>query len=142
MLIRKLIGVVQENLDVQYLCHGMNDRPTYYTLISCSKESYESDHLVDDDHLVKPPALNPFWFGQTPVNQYFWQAIMGDNPSEFKGDQRPVDHVSWIDCVRFCNQLSKISGLENAYHIGDHEEILDVKWQEDSLGYRLPTDVE
>jgi sulfatase modifying factor 1 len=42
-----------------------------------------------------------FWMGETPVTQALWQAVMGDNPSKFKGPTRPVEMVSWEDCERF-----------------------------------------
>jgi sulfatase modifying factor 1 len=47
-----------------------------------------------------------FWLGETPVTQRQWEAVMGDNPSEFKGADRPVEEVSWEDCVAFVAELS------------------------------------
>lgn len=48
-----------------------------------------------------------FWLGETPVTQGLWQAVAGENPSRFQGDNRPVEQVSWVDCQRFCAQLSE-----------------------------------
>ena len=39
-----------------------------------------------------------FWMGIFPVTQAQWQAVMGYNPSNFRGDDRPVEMVSWDDC--------------------------------------------
>lgn len=52
-----------------------------------------------------------FLMGKYPVTQHLWQQIMGDNPSEFTGDDRlPVELVSWDDCQKFLRKLnSKVS---------------------------------
>ena len=49
-----------------------------------------------------------FWLGETPVTQAQWIAIMGDNPSRFKGDQRPVEQVTWHQCVAFVEKLNQL----------------------------------
>ncbi len=46
-----------------------------------------------------------FWLGETPCTQALWQAVMGDNPSQFQGSDRPVEQVSWEDCRRFLKKL-------------------------------------
>ena len=63
-----------------------------------------------------------FYMGQTQVTQALWKAVMGDNPSRFKGDSLPVEQVSWFDCVKFCNRLSQAQGLTSAYRIGQGEK--------------------
>ena len=78
-----------------------------------------------------------FWMGQTEVTQALYQAVMGDNPSYFKGGNRPVERVSWFDAVRFCNKLSERQGLTPAYRIGRGAEP-KVEWVESADGYRLP----
>ncbi len=57
-----------------------------------------------------PVTLAPFWIGKYPVTQAQYQAIMGNNPAHFKGDNRPVEQVSWHDAVEFCDRLSKQLG--------------------------------
>lgn len=47
-----------------------------------------------------------FWMGETPVTQEQWQAVMGENPSQFKGSRRPVEQVSWQDSQRFVQTLN------------------------------------
>ena len=42
-----------------------------------------------------------FWLFDTPCTQALWQAVMGTNPSQFTGEQRPVENVSWDDCQQF-----------------------------------------
>ena len=60
------------------------------------------------------------------------------NPSYFEGTQRPVEQISWFDCVRFCNTLSELEGLTPVYAIGDGDKP-DVEWNKDANGYRLPS---
>jgi formylglycine-generating enzyme required for sulfatase activity/tRNA A-37 threonylcarbamoyl transferase component Bud32 len=51
-----------------------------------------------------------FWVSVYPVTQSEWQKIMGSNPSLFKGNNRPVERVSWDDCQAFCRKLSEREG--------------------------------
>ena len=55
--------------------------------------------------------------GTTQVTQKLWTAVMGYNPSHFKGDNLPVENVSWYDAIEFCNRLSRIDGLKEAYTV-------------------------
>ena len=49
-----------------------------------------------------------FWIMETQVTQKQWKAIMGYNPSRFIGDDRPVDSISWNDCLKFCKTCSRL----------------------------------
>ncbi|MGD0900691.1 MAG: formylglycine-generating enzyme family protein [Thermoguttaceae bacterium] len=49
----------------------------------------------------------PFYIGKYKVTQEQWQAVMGSNPSEFKGPRNPVDSVGWEDCRRFLKKLNE-----------------------------------
>jgi formylglycine-generating enzyme required for sulfatase activity len=54
-----------------------------------------------------------FWLADTACTQALWQAVIGKNPSHFKGDERPVEQVSWEDVQQFIGQLNKATpGLE------------------------------
>jgi len=53
-----------------------------------------------------------FWLGRTPVTQSQWQAVMGENPSHFKGESRPVECVSWHDAKKFIEALNHKAGQE------------------------------
>jgi len=82
--------------------------------------------------------INSFFLGIYPVKQSEYIEIMETNPSFFKGDDLPVESVTWKNAVEFCNRLSLREGLTPAYIIeGD-----DVFWNRDANGYRLPTDAE
>ena len=62
-----------------------------------------------DDETQHPVTLTRgFWIAETPVTQALWEIFMGDNPSRFKGTERPVDSVSWEDAQRFINKLNGI----------------------------------
>lgn len=53
-----------------------------------------------------------FWMGKYQVTQAQWKAVMGDNPSHFKGDKLPVEKVSWDEVQEFCKKLSELTGKE------------------------------
>ncbi|MCO6453881.1 MAG: formylglycine-generating enzyme family protein [Pirellulaceae bacterium] len=53
-----------------------------------------------------------FWLFDTPCRQDLWQAVMGQNPSRFADDERPVEQVTWLDCQQFMERLAKmVEGL-------------------------------
>ena len=53
---------------------------------------------------------NDYYIGKYEVTQALWQTVMGNNPSKFKGDNLPVEHVSWKDCQKFLSKLNRITG--------------------------------
>jgi formylglycine-generating enzyme required for sulfatase activity len=63
---------------------------------------------------------------------------MGTNPSNFKGDNLPVEQVSWYDAVEYCNKRSQREGLTPAYERNGSY----VTWNRNANGYRLPTEAE
>ena len=69
--------------------------------------SPQSEENRDDDETQHRVTLSKgFWMGKTEVTQAQWRAVMGDNPSYFKGDDRPVEQVSWEDCQSFVRKLN------------------------------------
>ena len=56
-----------------------------------------------------------FWIGQTPVTQVAWKKVAGSDPSEFKGDQLPVETVSWLDAESFCEGVGMRLPTEAEY---------------------------
>ena len=68
----------------------------------------------DGNSNEKPPhtvSVNTFYIGETEVTQELWKAVMGDNPSNFKkGDNYPVEEVSWNDCQTFIKKLNEKTG--------------------------------
>lgn len=51
-------------------------------------------------------TVSSFYMAEAPVTQALWTAIMGENPSHFKGDDLPVERVSWEDCQEFIKRLN------------------------------------
>jgi formylglycine-generating enzyme required for sulfatase activity len=79
-----------------------------------------------------------FYLGKYEVTQKEYEAVMGTNPSYFKGTNLPVERVSWYDAIEYCNKRSKREGLTPAYtRNGDN-----VTWNKNANGYRLPTEAE
>ena len=64
----------------------------------------------DSDERQHTVSVGEFWLGETEVTQAQWQAVMGNNPSKFKGDDRPVENVSWKDVQVFIKRLNNRSG--------------------------------
>ncbi|MBU4485902.1 MAG: formylglycine-generating enzyme family protein [Candidatus Delongbacteria bacterium] len=79
-----------------------------------------------------------FYIGKTEVTQAQWKAVMGNNPSCFKGDNNPVEKVSWFDAIEFCNKLSDKEGLQKCYAGSGNSITCNFK----AKGYRLPTEAE
>ena len=89
------------------------------------------------------------------TTQKMWLEVMENNPSGFKGDNRPVETVSWWEVLEYCNKLSEKYGLESVYELSKSSEgILMIKELggkivspdkvnfENTEGFRLPTEVE
>ena len=64
------------------------------------------------DNNVHTVSLTAYRIGETEVTQELWQAVMGNNPSNFKDAKNPVEQVNWYHCIAFCNELTKkVAGL-------------------------------
>ena len=65
-----------------------------------------------NEHPVHPVFISkPFWLGRTEVTQALWQAVMNDNPSDFRNDgNRPVEHFTWLDAQKFITSLNQMLG--------------------------------
>ena len=64
----------------------------------------------DEKPTHRVTLTNDYYIGKYEVTQTLWQAVMGNNPSEFKGDNLPVEKVSWKDCQDFISKLNRITG--------------------------------
>ena len=111
-----------------------------------------SDHNAQPDE--KPQRrvkiTRPFLLGKFKVTQALYQDVTGKNPSAFKPDgrrganlhdedslRRPVESVTWLDAVAFCNRLSERHGLKPYYHVdGSNVSVIG------GDGWRLPTEAE
>ena len=72
--------------------------------------SSENGHQTDEAPRHRVRITRPFYLGKYKVTQEQWQAVMGYNPSDYKGPRNPVEMVSWDDCQEFCKRLSQQRG--------------------------------
>ncbi|MQA38347.1 formylglycine-generating enzyme family protein [Rugamonas aquatica] len=84
--------------------------------------------------------LPSFAIGRYPVTQAQYAAVCGLQPSSHVAPECPVENVSWIDAVRFCNMLSETEGLRACYVLDD--DGMGASRLSDGDGYRLPTEAE
>lgn len=108
---------------------------------------------VTNVYIGKPEIVADFYLGKYEVTQKQWTEVMGQDPSQFKGDNLPVETVSWYDCVEYCNKRSIKEGLRPFYSVNKENKdpanrtaIDDIRWtvtiNPGANGYRLPTEVE
>ena len=90
-----------------------------------------------------------------PTTQKMWIEVMENNPSNFKGDNKPVESITWWQALDYCNKLSEKYGLEPVYdlsksaqgilmikELGGETVYPDVANFKNTEGFRLPTEVE
>jgi formylglycine-generating enzyme required for sulfatase activity len=101
-------------------------------------------------------TVSSFYMGKYEVTQEEYEAVMGWNPSQWKGYNLPVDQVSWYDALVFCNKLSMKEGLSPVYSINGNTDPArwgtvpterNATWNAATMvagsnGYRLPTEAE
>ena len=108
-----------------------------FTMGCTSEQGRDCDDTEKPSHEVT--LTRSFALLKTEVTQGLYEKVMGENPSYFKGENRPVENVSWYDAVRFANKLSEMEGRELCYEIDG----TDVQWNnKDCTGWRLPTEAE
>jgi len=128
--IKSLTGDAEWNLNVNMV----RVQGGTFMMGSPANEPYRNDD-EDPQHQV---TLSSFYMGKCEVTQKEYQEVMGINPSNFKGDNLPVENVSWHDAIEYCNKRSQREGLTPAYtRNGDN-----VTWNRSANGYRLPTEAE
>ncbi|EMB42022.1 hypothetical protein HMPREF9722_00854 [Treponema denticola ATCC 33520] len=99
----------------------VNGDVTEYVYWLCSIPEVKGG-LIGRDYNVsnkeRPIYLSAYWMGKTEVPQVLYELVMGKNPSYHQGDShlpaegerqelRPVEKVSWLDCIAFCNELTR-----------------------------------
>jgi len=125
-----------------------------FTMGSLSEET-NSFHDERPRHEV---TLTNFNISKYEITQKEWKDVMGDNPSNFIGDNLPVEKVNWYDALVFCNKLSVKNGLTPAYSILGSTDTSDwgtipvypeinaawdaVEIVNEANGYRLPTEAQ
>jgi len=113
----------------------------------------EKDRFDNEGPQHEVSISKPFYMGVTEVTQAQYEAVMGTNPSHFKGATNPVETVSWNDATKFCKKLSKKTrqavrlpteaeweyacraGTTTRFSFGDEDGALgDYAWHNDNSG--------
>ncbi|MGJ3252717.1 MAG: formylglycine-generating enzyme family protein [Elainellaceae cyanobacterium] len=106
---------------------GQTEAERSELIAQVGEDDYQKYHVRELPR--HPVTVQPFFMGRTPITQLQWRAVanyppvesdLDPDPSNFKGDNRPVERVSWDDATEFCRRLS----------------------QQTSRTYRLPTEAE
>lgn len=96
-----------------------------------------------------------YYIGKYEVTQEVWKAVMGSNPSKFKGTNLPVEMVSWKDCLKFIAKLNRMTGLQfrlpteaeweyaarggnksKGYQYSGSDNLEEVAWYDENSGKR------
>ena len=90
----------------------------------------------DDEKPAHSVAVGNLWMDRDEVTQKAYESLMGTNPSKYKDPQAPVDGVSWVAAIKYCNMRSMKESLEPCYNVQTAECNFSAS------GYRLPTEAE
>ena len=121
-----------------------------FTMGATNEQGSDAD---SDEKPIHSVTLSSYYIGQTEVTQELWEAVMGSNPSEFKGAKRPVENVSWDDCKEFILKLNAKTGKSfrlpteaeweyaarggnksQGYKYSGSNTLSDVAWYDDNSG--------
>ena len=116
------------------------------------KDSYD-DPDSDEKPVHQVTLTNDYYMGKYEVTQALWEAVMGSNPSNSKGDNLPVETVSWNDCQDFISKLNSLTGRKfrlpteaeweyaarggkksRGYQYSGNSNISDVAWYDGNSG--------
>jgi acetoin utilization deacetylase AcuC-like enzyme/formylglycine-generating enzyme required for sulfatase activity len=90
----------------------------------------------DDEQPAHEVEIGPFYMDACEVTQASFQAMMGRNPSKSLGPDKPVERVSWLAAIQYCNMRSAREGLKPCY------DLKTLRCDFSAGGYRLPTEAE
>ena len=115
--------------------------PENFTLITggtFEMGSPETEAWRSADETQHTVTVSDFYMSVYELSQSEYREVTGENPSNFSGDELPVENISWLDAVNYCNMRSTAEGLTPAYTISEN----NVTWDRSADGYRLPTEAE
>ncbi len=78
-------------------------------MMGSPKDEPERESLSTNETQHEVTLTKGFWLADTAVTQSLWEVVMGENPSDFKSEERPVENVSWEDALVF---ISKMNGMK------------------------------
>ena len=111
------------------------------------------DPFNDEKPIHRVTLTYNYYIGKTAVTQALWRIVMGDNPSCIKGDNHPVENVTWYDCREFISRLNSMTGRDfrlpteaewefaarggnksNHYQYSGSDKLGDVAWYDENSG--------
>ena len=118
--------------------------------------SEQGSEVWADEKPTHSVTLSSFYLCKYEVTQALWKAVMGKNPSDFKGNNLPVENVSWYDCQTFISRLNTLTGKRfrlpteaeweyaarggnrsRGYKYSGSNNFSDVAWCNENSGYKL-----
>ncbi len=120
---------------------NMMNIPEQFVLIdggSYEMGSPETEAWRGNDEAQHSVTVSDFYMSTYELTQAEYAEVMGGNPSSFSGDDLPVENISWLDAITFCNARSEKEGRAPAYTVDGQ----GVSWDRSANGYRLPTEAE
>jgi len=134
-------------------CAGWGETPGTFVLVKGG-----IFNNATSNYFGKGIIISDFYIGAYEVTQKEWVRVMKSNPSQFRGDDLPVEMVSWYDAIEYCNERSIQEGLQPYYNIDKRKkdpnnkpdpkfgDLDNIKWtvktNPGANGYRLPTEAE
>lgn len=106
-------------------------------------EDFQDPNWDVEEKVIKPgfifiegnEKIASFYISNMPVTQELYQKVMAENPSNNIGTKNPVENISWIEAVLFCNKLSQLKNMSPYYNVEANKVI---SYNKISKGYRLP----
>lgn len=100
--------------------------------------SPEAEAWRSVDETQHTVTVSDFYMSKYELTQKEYEEITGSNPSNFSGEDLPVENVSWLKAITYCNARSEQENLTPVYTIDGQ----NVSWDRNADGYRLPTEAE
>ena len=143
------MGVSAQQTDKTFTVKGVS-----FVMKPVAGGKFQMGSIGINEKPIHSVTLDSYYIGQTEVTQALWEAVMGSNPSNFKGNNLPVEQVSWNDCQTFITKLNQLTGQKfrlpteaeweyAAYggqysrgykYSGSNTTLTDVAWYEDNSG--------
>ena len=149
-----------EKTDAMHIADGLVTNAVF----DITKNDFSQRNIIEDMVRINAGSfvsngntitVNGFYIGKYEVTQSQYQTVMGINPSGFSTNpaigevqrKRPVENVTWLDAIEFCNKLSELEGLAPVYKITNRNpaagypiNYVTVTADWNNNGYKLPTE--
>ena len=107
---KRISDSIANELRNAFLSKNFTVNGVSFTMVAVEGGTFRmgSNDGYSDEKPVHSVTLSDYYIGETEVTQALWQAVMGSNPSNFKGSNNPVERVSYDDCKDFINKLNTL----------------------------------